>query len=61
MVLLKSFQDPLSMTKTIIEAANSPISQDILIVFSDQKVKYSSAVLVVVRYINKDLKVKHYK
>lgn len=49
------------MTKTIIEAANSPISQDILIVFSDQKVKYSSAVLVVVRYINKDLKVKHYK
>ena len=49
MVLLKSCQDPPILAKNIIEAANRPISQDIQIVFSDKKVKYSSAIFVVMR------------
>ena len=49
MVLLKSCTDPPSLTRNIIEAAFMPMSQDIEIVFCDKKVKYSSALFVVMR------------
>ena len=52
MVLVKSCQGPPTLTRNIIEAASMPLSHDIQIVFSDKKVRYSSALLVVMRYVS---------
>ena len=56
MVLVKSCQGPPTLTRNIIEAASMPLSHDIQIVFSDKKVRYSSALLVVMRYVKSQSK-----
>ena len=56
MVLVKSCQGPPTLTRNIIEAARMPMSHDIQIVFSDKKIRYSSALLVVMRYVKSQSK-----
>merc|ERR1711971_118496 len=55
MVLVKSCQGPPTLTRNIIEAASMTLSHDIQIVFSDKKVRYSSALLVVMSNFLKNI------
>lgn len=50
MVLLKSQTQTQTLTRSIMEAVNTPANQDIKLVFSDNKTYYSAAVLVALRY-----------